>query len=102
MTPSFTLHTGRDGLATLVFDVPGKRANVLSLSVLEELEQVVEDLGERRDVSCLVLLSGKESTFIAGADVEQIAAVQDPAVAESFTRRGQAIYGAWERLPFQI
>ncbi len=100
MTASFTLHVGRDGLATLVFDVPGKRANVISLSVLEELEQVVEDLGERRDVSCLVLLSGKESTFIAGADVEQIAAVQDPAVAESFTRRGQAIYGAWERLPF--
>jgi 3-hydroxyacyl-CoA dehydrogenase/enoyl-CoA hydratase/3-hydroxybutyryl-CoA epimerase len=100
MSASFTLRTGRDGLATLVFDVPGKRANVISSRVLAELEQVVADLGERRDVACLVLLSGKESTFIAGADVDQIAEVEDPQVAESFTRRGQAVYGAWERLPF--
>jgi 3-hydroxyacyl-CoA dehydrogenase/enoyl-CoA hydratase/3-hydroxybutyryl-CoA epimerase len=100
MTPSFTLHVGRDGLGTLTFDVPGKKANVISSAVLDELEQVVAALGERRDLECLVLLSGKESTFIAGADVDEIGAVTDPALAESVTRRGQAVYGTWERLPF--
>ncbi len=100
MTPSFTLRTGRDGVATLLFDLPGKRVNLVSSSVLAELEAVVAELGERRDIECLVLLSGKQGTFIAGADVDEIASVEDPAVAETFTRRGQAVYGAWERLPF--
>jgi len=100
MTSSFDLHVGREGLATLVIDVPGRRVNVLSYDVLEELEHTVADLAVRTDIECLVLLSGKEGNFIAGADVEQIASVTDPVVAEGFTRKGQAIYGAWERLPF--
>ena len=100
MDQAFTLHTGRDGLATLVFDLPGKRANVIGVEVMEELERLVAELGTRRDVECLLLLSGKAGTFIAGADVELIAQVEDPRIAESFTRRGQAVYGAWERLPF--
>ena len=100
MDQAFTLHTGRDGLATLVFDLAGKRANVISVEVMEELETLVGELGTRRDVECLLLLSGKPSIFIAGADVDLIAQVEDPRLAEAFTRRGQAVYGAWERLPF--
>src|SRR5581483_8925376 len=88
---AWTLHVGRDGLATLVLDVPERRVNVLSYAILEELEKVVEELATRQDVACLVLLSGKDSTFIAGADVEQIATVEDPAVAEMVSRKGQAI-----------
>jgi len=100
MSSSFELAVGRDGLATLVFDLPGKRANIISSAVLAELEGVVGELSGRRDIECLVLLSGKDGIFIAGADVEEIARVEDATIAETFTRRGQAVYGAWERLPF--
>ena len=100
MARAFTLNVGREGLATLVFDLPGKRANVIGVEVMEELEALVPELGARRDVECLLLLSGKPNIFIAGADVELIAQVDDPQLAEAFTRRGQAVYGAWERLPF--
>jgi 3-hydroxyacyl-CoA dehydrogenase / enoyl-CoA hydratase / 3-hydroxybutyryl-CoA epimerase len=97
---AFSLQTGRDGLATLRFDAPGKRANVLSLDVLGELEAVVAELAGRGDIEILVLLSGKEGTFVAGADLDQIAQVDDPALAESVARRGQAVFTAWEKLPF--
>ena len=100
MAQAFTLNVGRDGLATLVFDLPGKRANVIGVEVMEELEGLVPELGARRDIECLLLLSGKPNIFIAGADVDLIAQVEDPQLAEAFTRRGQAVYGAWERLPF--
>jgi 3-hydroxyacyl-CoA dehydrogenase/enoyl-CoA hydratase/3-hydroxybutyryl-CoA epimerase len=100
MAGAFTLDLGRDGLATLLFDLPGKRANIFSVDVLAELEQVVAELADRRDISALVLLSGKEGTFIAGADIEQIAQVADPAIAEAFSRRGQTVFTAWEALPF--
>ncbi|HEV8238249.1 MAG TPA: 3-hydroxyacyl-CoA dehydrogenase NAD-binding domain-containing protein [Thermoanaerobaculia bacterium] len=100
MHQAFTLNVGRDGLATLVFDLPGKRANVIGVEVMAELEALIADLGARRDIACLLLLSGKPSIFIAGADVDLIEQVDDPQLAETFTRRGQAVYGAWERLPF--
>ena len=100
MAGAFTLDIGRDGLATLLFDLPGKRANVVSVDVLSELERVVGELAGRSDIAALVLLSGKDATFIAGADLEQIEVVDDPAVAESVSRRGHAVFGAWEALPF--
>jgi 3-hydroxyacyl-CoA dehydrogenase/enoyl-CoA hydratase/3-hydroxybutyryl-CoA epimerase len=100
VTGAFALQVGSDGLATLRFDLPGKRANVLSVDVLAELEQVVSGLATRSDIALLVLLSGKDATFVAGADLDQIAQVADPALAESVSRRGQAVFRAWELLPF--
>ena len=97
---AFTLDVGGDGLATLVFDAPGRKLNVFDRAVLEELEALVPELAARRDVECLVLLSGKERGFIAGADVALIEALADPAEAAEGSRAGQRIFAAWERLPF--
>ena len=97
---AFTLHVGAGGLATLVFDLPGKRANVFSSEVGAELEALIADLGRRGDIEVLVLLSGKEDIFIAGADVQEILGVEDPAAGEAASRRGQAMFDAWEALPF--
>jgi 3-hydroxyacyl-CoA dehydrogenase/enoyl-CoA hydratase/3-hydroxybutyryl-CoA epimerase len=97
---AFTLHVGGGGLATLVFDLPGKRVNLFSSAVGAELEGLLEELARRTDIEILVLLSGKEGIFIAGADVAEIADVEDPAVGEAGARRGQAMFDAWEALPF--
>jgi 3-hydroxyacyl-CoA dehydrogenase / enoyl-CoA hydratase / 3-hydroxybutyryl-CoA epimerase len=100
MTSAFTLDVGSDGLATLVFDAPGRKLNVFDADVLRELDRTVADLAGRRDIQCLVLLSGKERGFVAGADVSLIAELTDPAEAAEGSRLGQALFAAWERLPF--
>ena len=97
---AFTLQVGDEGLATLVFDAPGRKLNVFDRAVLEELDALVPELAARRDVDCLVLLSGKERGFIAGADVSLIESLTDPAEAAAGSRAGQRIFAAWERLPF--
>ncbi|HVS01667.1 MAG TPA: 3-hydroxyacyl-CoA dehydrogenase NAD-binding domain-containing protein [Thermoanaerobaculia bacterium] len=91
---------GRGGLATLVFDLPARPVNLLSRTVLAEMEDLVAALARRRDVSCLVLLSGKEGSFVAGADVEELMDVDDPRDAERVARQGQGVFTAWSRLPF--
>lgn len=98
--PSLRLAVGADRLATLTFDAPGRKVNVLSRAVFEELERTIDELARRDDVGCLVLLSGKEGNFIAGADVEEIAGVTDPTAAEAGSRLGHRIFAAWEALPF--
>ncbi len=100
MPRAFHLEAGPDRLATLTFDLPGKKVNVFTRAALEELDEVVSDLALRRDIGCLILVSGKPGTFIAGADVEEIARVSDPVEAEAGSRFGHRLFGAWETLPF--
>ncbi|MGD2114741.1 MAG: 3-hydroxyacyl-CoA dehydrogenase NAD-binding domain-containing protein [Acidobacteriota bacterium] len=100
MSDAFHLNVGRDGLATLTFDAPDRRVNVFDRRVLDELDRTVDALAERDDVAILVLVSGKETNFIAGADVDLIAGVTDPLEAEAGARFGQRVFASWEALPF--
>jgi 3-hydroxyacyl-CoA dehydrogenase/enoyl-CoA hydratase/3-hydroxybutyryl-CoA epimerase len=101
VTSIFHLEVGGDRLATLTFDLPGKRVNVFTRAALEELEGVIGEAASReKDIGCLILLSGKEGNFIAGADVEEIARVTDPVEAEAGSRVGHRLFAAWESLPF--
>ncbi|HEX6899593.1 MAG TPA: 3-hydroxyacyl-CoA dehydrogenase NAD-binding domain-containing protein [Thermoanaerobaculia bacterium] len=100
MPSIFHLDVGADRLATLTFDSPDKKVNVFTRGALQELEAVLEELAGRKDIGCLILLSGKEGSFIAGADVEEIARVTDPVEAEAGSRIGHRLFSAWESLPF--
>jgi len=101
MAEIFHLEVGADRLATLTFDLPGKRVNVFTRAALEELEKVLGEVAARQDIGCLILLSGKApGNFIAGADVEEIARVSDPQEAEAGSRVGHRLFAAWEALPF--
>jgi len=100
MDSAFRLEVESDGVGTLLFDLPGRKANIFTREALSELERIVEELAERRDVACLVLASAKPDIFVAGADVDEIAAVTDPEEAEAGSRRGHRLFDAWSRLPF--
>jgi len=100
MSSAFTLEVPESGLATLVFDLPEKKVNVFQRSVLGELEELVENMAGRQDIRCLVLLSGKKANFVAGADIDEIVDVTDPAEAEEGARAGQRLFQAWSELPF--
>ncbi|MDX1632003.1 MAG: 3-hydroxyacyl-CoA dehydrogenase NAD-binding domain-containing protein [Thermoanaerobaculia bacterium] len=100
MSECFELNVGQNGLATLTFDLPGKSVNLLGTEAMDELEERIVQLRDRDDISVLVLLSGKKTNFIAGADVEEIRGVEDPNEAEQGSRRGQQVFEAWENLPF--
>jgi len=98
---AFQFEVAADGLATLTFDLPNKRVNLFDRAVLEELEGRIGELAERRDeIAILVLSSGKQRGFVAGADVDLIAGVTDAVEAEAGVRAGQRVFAAWEALPF--
>ncbi len=100
MSKAFHLEVGADHLATLTFDLADKKANIFTREALAELEALLADLAGRDDIGCLVLVSTKPGMFIAGADVAEIAAVDDPERAESGSRYGHRLFAAWERLPY--
>jgi 3-hydroxyacyl-CoA dehydrogenase/enoyl-CoA hydratase/3-hydroxybutyryl-CoA epimerase len=96
----FHLEVGADRLATLTFDSPDRKVNVFTREAFTELEALLQELGGRKDIGALILLSGKPGSFIAGADVDAIAGVTDPIEAEAGSRVGHRLFSAWEALPF--
>ena len=100
MPSIFHLEVGADRLATLTFDSPDKKVNVFTRAAFAELEGIIEQVSSRQDIGCLILLSGKPGSFIAGADVDEIARVTDPMEAEAGSRAGHRLFSAWEALPF--
>ncbi|MCM2269537.1 MAG: 3-hydroxyacyl-CoA dehydrogenase NAD-binding domain-containing protein [Thermoanaerobaculia bacterium] len=97
---AFRLEVGNDGVATLTFDLPERKANIFRREVLAELDELVARLAARTDIRMLVLRSAKPDIFIAGADVDEIAGVTDPEVAAEGSRYGHRLFAAWEALPF--
>jgi 3-hydroxyacyl-CoA dehydrogenase/enoyl-CoA hydratase/carnithine racemase len=99
---AFTLSWPEPDIALLTLDFPGKGANVLSRSVLAELQEQLSALRERTDAAGLVIKSGKPGTFIAGADlrefVVQLNAPKDQVVA--LCKTGQDLFGLFSRAPF--
>jgi 3-hydroxyacyl-CoA dehydrogenase / enoyl-CoA hydratase / 3-hydroxybutyryl-CoA epimerase len=99
---ALTLDVSGDGVAWLVFDQPDARLNILSSGVMSRLNALLDeiDAGIRAgSIAAVVVRSGKVGSFIAGADVKEIAAVADAAAAQQGAALGQSVFLRIDRLP---
>jgi len=86
-----------DGIATITISRP-KALNALNSAVLDELDSAITQVGESRAARALIITGEGNKAFVAGADIgEMVNLTPDEAVA--FSRRGQAVFSAIERLP---
>jgi len=92
MTGSFRIDTDARGLAVVTFDAPGSKVNLWSRAALDEFDALLDELAGRGDLTGIVFRSGKPDTFIAGADVEELAAIDSAEEARELSRRGQAVF----------
>lgn len=80
-----------DNLVWLVFDRAGENVNTLSGEAMRELGLVL-DAFDAAPPRALVILSGKTSGFIAGADIGEFGAVKDEAGARDIVGRGWNLF----------
>ena len=95
---SWTLEQDAEGIAWLTLDKPNTSANVLSAAVLTELNERLAEL-ERTRPRGLILISGKKSGFIAGADIREFTGITDEAGGYALIRAGQLVFDRLEALP---
>ena len=93
------LDTDRDGLVWLTLDKADASANVLSAEVMAELDAILDEL-RARSPRGLIIRSGKESGFIAGADVEEFTRIKDADDAMRLVKRGWDLYNKLATLRF--
>src|SRR3990172_2601872 len=97
---AFTYEVKKDGIAILTLDLPGEKVNKLSTPVMDELNALLDRLPTTGEIKALILRSGKEGNFIAGADIAEIRDITDAKRGEELSRRGQDVFLKLEKLPF--
>ncbi|HHY49790.1 MAG TPA: 3-hydroxyacyl-CoA dehydrogenase [Alphaproteobacteria bacterium] len=94
-----------EGLGWLTIDTPDAPVNTLSREALAELETLVarcEDLIATGELMGIILLSGKDSGFIAGADISEFDAMADYKVLPAALDRAHAIMDRIEAMTVPV
>lgn len=100
MSKAVNLKVLDNGVALVTIDLPGSKMNLLSEVVLRELSAAVDAIEANPAVKGVVIISGKDDNFGAGANVEEIKALQSqPAIKiyEAVTF-GKALFARIEKL----
>ncbi len=87
---------GENGrVARIIIDRP-HRMNTISVDLLEELSQAIDELDADSNVRCLLIEGAGDRAFSAGADVTSMATDADPLDAIDLSRQGQQTFGELE------
>ena len=81
------LYEKRNGIGYVTINRPEK-LNALNQTVMAELRTCFENIQADREVRAVILTGGGEKSFVAGADVSELA-VQDPVQGQQTSTRGQ-------------
>jgi 3-hydroxyacyl-CoA dehydrogenase / enoyl-CoA hydratase / 3-hydroxybutyryl-CoA epimerase len=94
-----------EGIAWAVIDCKGASMNSLGRRPAEELGEIVravEDMSARGEVKGLVLMSGKESSFIAGADIKEFESFDTEAKITEVVKQTLELINRIDRLPVTV
>lgn len=83
MANSVHLKILASGVAVITLDLPEKKMNLLSEGLMNELNETLTQVRANNEVRGLVIISGKEDNFIAGANLEEIREFQYKSAPEA-------------------
>jgi len=89
---AFSVDIRKDGIAVITIDVPNESMNVLQATFAGEANEVFEDLANNGKVKASILISGKDNSFVAGADIKMLQDTTSAGGAEALARMGQVTF----------
>ncbi|WP_138431327.1 3-hydroxyacyl-CoA dehydrogenase NAD-binding domain-containing protein [Fodinibius saliphilus] len=87
---SYLSTENEDGVLVVTLDQPGEKVNKLDEQLIGEFQDLLQNT-DPDSIDGIVLVSGKESNFIAGADVEMLKNKSAPEGIEELSRRGNKL-----------
>ena len=97
-TSAFTLTKGDDGVATLLMDVPNESMNTLKAEFVDEISAMLDQIESDDEIKGVILASGKDSSFVAGADITMLAACETAEQAQELSVNGQLLFTRMENM----
>ena len=71
-TTTLTHSLDNDGILTLSIDVPNESMNILNQQVMDDFDALYDEIKNDSNVNAVIFTSGKDSGFIAGADINML------------------------------
>jgi enoyl-CoA hydratase len=90
------LYETKDGIAYITFNRP-KVLNALNRQTVEELERALREAKRDESVRVLILTGAGEKSFVAGADIGELAQ-QTPVNGKEFSLYGQSVFHLLETM----
>jgi len=89
-----------DTIATITFNRP-KALNALNAALLEEFSKALNEISTDENMSVLVLTGAGDKSFVAGADINELA-TYNSLTAKNFSRKGHNIIAKLQELPVVV
>jgi len=89
-----------DGIALTTFNRP-KALNALSADLLQELSDALDEIAKNEDIRILILTGAGEKSFVAGADITELAKF-NALQGKNFAEKGQSIINKFQELPIPV
>jgi len=89
-----------EGIATITFNRP-KALNALNAALLEEFSNALDVVAADENIRVLVLTGAGEKSFVAGADISELASFNSLS-AKDFSQKGHAIIAKLQKLPIAV
>jgi len=86
------------GIAVITIDDPDASVNKISEDMLAAFEEVIGEVERNADIRGSVFISGKENSFIAGADIDMLSAFEMPADVRALSRRAHRLIARMQNL----
>ncbi|OGW87104.1 MAG: hypothetical protein A3C35_07000 [Omnitrophica bacterium RIFCSPHIGHO2_02_FULL_46_11] len=77
---------------------PENKVNVLTSKVMQELDRAMDECAADAHIHAIVITGEGPYTFIAGADVKEIAKINSPQEAVELAQKGQGVFNKIENL----
>lgn len=91
--------TLEEGIAFVCIDIQGEKVNTLSTPLIERFEEIFSNLEHDPSIAGVVVYSGKQDSFIAGFDIEELQHFEDdPVGLATLVGRGQTLMARLENL----
>jgi len=101
MKSAFRFSVNGDGIASLVFDLPNEKVNTFSMPVMQELETIIDNAAQNRDIKIMSISSAKDGVFIAGADLHSFEPMtSDGKSVQDMIDTGHRTFDKLANLPF--
>ncbi len=100
MTYDNIIFNVEDGIALITFNRP-KALNALSTDLLQELSNALDEVTKNEDIRILILTGAGEKSFVAGADITELAKF-NALQGKNFAEKGQSIINKLQELSIPV
>ena len=99
---AFSLQVADNGIGWITIDVPGESQNTLRGEFVEEITVLFDEIQANSSIKALVLISGKDNNFVAGADISMLGAIKTAQEATDLALTGHRVFARLENLDMPV